>query len=288
MIKKSVFLLLMAMVVFLSGCAAQNADSSENGAKTDSKFDSITKKADAFTPYLTSGLDYLILVNKSHTYEPGSEYDKLLQDNMVVFADNVDGDYIKLEKGAYTAFTGLRQFMDQKYGMEIGIYDAYRSPEAQVEAFTTYCRAFWGDLKDDPDYDGYREWQKQTPLAEPGHSEAHTGLLLNVVIKHQEKGTDKQPIWYTESVERQQKIKRFKVLHEHLADFGFIDRYPAGKEEWTGVPCEPFQIRFVGSSEIAHQIMDNNLSLEEYLGETTKYDVDEPPSEKTLKKYLSD
>ena len=38
-----------------------------------------------------------------------------------------------------------------------------------------------------------------------------------------------------------------------------------GKEEWTGTQSEPFEIRFVGSPEVAHAIMDNGLCLEEYL-----------------------
>ena len=52
---------------------------------------------------------------------------------------------------------------------------------------------------------------------------------------------------------------------ESLADFGFIDRYPGGKEQITGFPSEPYEIRFVGSAEVAHAIMDNGLCLEEYI-----------------------
>ena len=83
-------------------------------------------------------------------------------------------------------------------------------------------------------------------------------------------GDDGEEIWYTETAERQKTIPFFKLLHETLADFGFIDRYPAGKEDITGMPCLPYLIRFVGSSEVAHAIMDNGLCLEEYVAANTE------------------
>ena len=53
-------------------------------------------------------------------------------------------------------------------------------------------------------------------------------------------------------------------LMEHCADYGFILRFPEGKEDITGVIYEPWHYRYVGE-EAARYIMDNNLCLEEYL-----------------------
>lgn len=281
---------------------ADNAD-----VKSTEWSDAKINAEDVFAPCLTEGLDYLILVNKGHAFEFGGDYDKLLHEHMTGFADAKDGDLIYLDAGAYAAFTALQAYLDNDYDFQIGIYDAYRDYETQARYFTTFCRAMWGDLKDDSMYDGYRDWQGKNPLAEPGYSETHTGLLLNVLIKHDR--IVPQPIdaefaeqargfverigyvpdweWYTESAERQETIERFEILREHLADFGFIERYPAGKEARTGVPCEPYQIRFVGSSKIAHEIMDSGLSLEEYLGETAEYDPYAKPSDDVLRKYIS-
>ena len=100
-------------------------------------------------------------------------------------------------------------------------------------------------------------------LLTSGFSEHHTGLLLNIVIWGEDE--EGNMTWITETAERQKTHPEFKVVHDSLADYGFIDRYPAGKENITGVPCEPYEIRFVGSSAIAHKIMDNRLCLEEYL-----------------------
>ncbi|MBR3319809.1 D-alanyl-D-alanine carboxypeptidase family protein [Candidatus Saccharibacteria bacterium] len=163
-------------------------------------------------------------------------------------ADVYDGDPIYVEKAAYFAFTLLQHDLS-KQGMVIGLYDAFRTYQTQ-QAVVDY----YGNLEG---------WSETNKMFQPGYSEHHTGLLLNVMIWYSEDGENYE--WYTESAERQKTIPFFALLHERLADYGFIDRYPAGKEEWTGAPNEPYEIRFVGSSEVAHAIMDNGLCLEEYL-----------------------
>lgn len=56
-------------------------------------------------------------------------------------------------------------------------------------------------------------------------------------------------------------------LIENCADYGFILRFPQGKESITGVIYEPWHYRYVGK-EAAKYIMDNGLCLEEYLQQT--------------------
>ncbi|MGI6264341.1 MAG: M15 family metallopeptidase [Acutalibacteraceae bacterium] len=55
-----------------------------------------------------------------------------------------------------------------------------------------------------------------------------------------------------------------KWLAAHCADYGFILRYPKGKEAITGMEYEPWHIRYVGV-EHAKAIMSRGLTLEEYL-----------------------
>ena len=263
------------------------------------RFSLADAEGDTFAPYLTEGLDYLILVNKSHPYEFGGEYDQILQKSLSYFADTKDGDPIALDNGARVAFTMLQVYLDNNYDLQIGAYDGYRDYEAQEAYYKNYLRVMYGDRKDCPGCEELTDWYRNNPMAEPGYSEAHTGLLVNVLIKHERidpaeselverVGYSPEWQWYTETPERTETIARFKILHEHLADFGFIDRYPAGKGSWTGVPNEPYQIRFVGSSKVAHEIMDHGLSLEEYLGETTKYDLNEEPTREKMAEYLTE
>lgn len=210
---------------------------------------------DAWYPFLNPERDYLVVVNAENPYAFDSEYDVALQKDLVKTVDPVVGELNRVEKATYVAFCLLRDSLTAK-GMDVGIYSAQRNEQEQDEVY-----AYYSNLKG---------WAETNTVLPSGLSEHHTGLLLNVVIKYSEDGED--PIWYTETAERQQTIPYFKLLHETLADFGFIDRYPAGKEAITGSKCEPYEIRFVGSSKIAHAIMDNNLCLEEYLRDPAKYE----------------
>lgn len=275
------------------------AKATQKEAKAEPNAISVDTKSDTFAPYLTDGLDYLILVNRGHQYEFGGEYDQILQKSLSYFADAKDGDLIALDNGARVVFTELQVYLDNNYNLQIGAYDTYRDYDLQKAYYTNYLRVFYGDLKDNPEYEGTCDWQSRNPMAEPGYSETHTGLLINVLIKHERDlpaeaelieqiGYEPDWVWCTETPERTETIVRFRILHEHLADFGFIDRYPAGEENWTGVPAEPYQIRFVGSSKVVHEIMDHGLSLEGYLSETLQYDAYAEPSARTVKKYLEE
>ena len=61
----------------------------------------------------------------------------------------------------------------------------------------------------------------------------------------------------------------FAKIHQRLADFGFILRYPEGKEDVTGYKYEPWHIRFVGK-EVAKEIDHQGITLEEYLEKVSK------------------
>ncbi|MGZ4032523.1 MAG: M15 family metallopeptidase, partial [Tumebacillaceae bacterium] len=54
----------------------------------------------------------------------------------------------------------------------------------------------------------------------------------------------------------------------HCADYGFIVRYPQGKESITGYAYEPWHVRYVGV-DVAKEITSKGLTLEEYLQNAT-------------------
>ena len=56
----------------------------------------------------------------------------------------------------------------------------------------------------------------------------------------------------------------YQYMSQHCQDFGFIVRYPEGREDVTGVMYEPWHFRYVGV-EAATYIMANDLCLEEFL-----------------------
>ena len=95
-------------------------------------------------------------------------------------------------------------------------------------------------------------------VAPPGYSEHHTGLVIDISIINKDK-----LICDNEDMIAQQKL--FSKIHKQLPKYGFILRYPKDKEDITGYNYEPWHLRYVGSKKIAKEIMDNNLTLEEYL-----------------------
>lgn len=71
---------------------------------------------------------------------------------------------------------------------------------------------------------------------------------------------------HTSLTESFEKTPAFKWLVEHCAEYGFILRYPKGKENITAVIYEPWHYRYVGV-EAAKEIMSRDITLEEYIQE---------------------
>lgn len=89
----------------------------------------------------------------------------------------------------------------------------------------------------------------------PGASEHQIGLALDIVSSTYTAleigfGETEAGIW----------------LREHGYEYGFILRYPLGKEYITGIQYEPWHFRYVGK-EAATVIMQQGITLEEFLEE---------------------
>lgn len=90
-------------------------------------------------------------------------------------------------------------------------------------------------------------------VARPGRSEHHTGLAVDIVTPSYQvldSGFAETPA--------------AKWMAEHAAEYGFILRYPQGKEELTGVAWEPWHFRYVGTDS-AKEIYEQDICLEEFL-----------------------
>lgn len=241
--KVCIFLLLLGAVVIIivSIMFDYNHNKSE---KVQSTYKIAHKDA---KDLLDPGRDYLIVVNNQKAYSFAGSYEKELQDDLVYFPNAVDGDIMAAEKAAYLAFTSLQYELKNSDGIEIALYDGYRTAEDQE---------FINSLYDD----GSSNVTNQT---EAGYSEHHTGLLLDVVIWFSEDGENYE--WYSPSHERLATIPEFKTVYKKMVDYGFIMRYPDEKSDITGMKDKEYEIRFVGSAEVAHKIMDSGLCLEEYV-----------------------
>lgn len=194
--------------------------------------------------YLTTSQEdniYLVLVNKEHQLPEG-----WLEKIQLEETNNCYGEFFQVEQEALNAFILLHASL-LKEGVDIELDSTYRSPEEQ--------QAIWDDWSADPELG--EEYCKQY-LAVPGYSEHHTGLAIDVFLYK-----DSQAIRDNEDLLKEK--EDFAKVHAKLADYGFILRYPEGKEDITGYAYEPWHFRYVRTPQIAKEIMENNLTLEEYL-----------------------
>ena len=94
----------------------------------------------------------------------------------------------------------------------------------------------------------------------PGLNEHQTGLCIDF--------TDiaDYSAWFAEFDDPYLKdTELYQWLVEHCTEYGFILRYPEGKEAYYGTPCRhPAHFRYVGK-EVAEYITENNLCLEEFI-----------------------
>lgn len=91
-----------------------------------------------------------------------------------------------------------------------------------------------------------------TIVAPPGTSEHQSGLCADI--------TD---IYYASKDRSLENTALFKWMKVHCHEYGFILRYPDGKQDITGIIYEPWHFRYVGI-EAATYIMENELTLEEF------------------------
>ncbi len=86
-----------------------------------------------------------------------------------------------------------------------------------------------------------------------GESEHQTGLCCDI--------TD---LYYEEKTASLAETGTLKWLFEHCHEYGFIVRYPGGKEDITAHPYEPWHFRYVGEAAAAY-ISAYGLTLEEFV-----------------------
>ncbi len=139
----------------------------------------------------------------------------------------------------------------RKDGVSLSICSAYRSYKRQTELFNNKIRILTSAGM--TYFDAYRIGSCSVTL--PGTSEHQLGMALDIVTSG-----------YTSLDEGFGKTTAGKWLKKNAPKYGFILRYPEGKEHITGITYEPWHYRYVGT-EYAEDITNKGLTLEEYLEE---------------------
>lgn len=185
------------------------------------------------------GTNYKVLVNKEHLIT-----EDFLKSVKLVDVPSYDGSTAQVEEKTYQAFLKLQKALLEK-GIEIEVDSGYRSMEYQQRIMDEFTELYG------------EEYAKNT-VAVPGTSEHHTGLAIDIVPRV-------NGIWVEENEDMIKEAELFKVVHETLHEYGFILRYPKGKEDITGYGYEPWHFRYVGKP-MAKEIYEKGITLEEYLG----------------------
>ena len=156
-----------------------------------------------------------------------SEYP--LAENYAPALIDLNGNEVFINECAEKAYSGLKTAVTENCGDSLYIMSSFRTPDEQKEI-----------KKAEGDY-----------AADVYSSEHLTGLALDVYVMYH------AGMGFLES-------DAGKFVNESCHEHGFIIRYPYYGEETTGIPYEPWHIRYVGlpHSEI---IAENKITLEEYI-----------------------
>lgn len=152
-------------------------------------------------------------------------------------------DTITVNSKMYPELTAL---INAAYNDEINLWVAsgYRSVEEQESVLD---RAVQRRMADGMTYEKAYEDARITIQA-PGYSEHHTGLAVD----------------FNDVEDDFRETEAYTWLQEHAAEYGFVERYPKGKESITGIDYEPWHYRYVGK-EHAQRMNELNMCLEEYV-----------------------
>ncbi len=175
--------------------------------------------------------DKLVLVNKNYKLK-----DDFIPKDLVKLKLKYSNDNKYLKKEAAKSFYKLSDEA-QKLGYRIIVVSGYRSYTYQEELFNYYVKE-----------KGIAYASKCS--AKAGHSEHQTGLAIDV------EGSNLDYNLFDES-------KEFDWMINNSYKYGFILRYPKGKEDITGFKYEPWHYRYVGI-KTAKIIYNKNLTFEEF------------------------
>ncbi len=184
-------------------------------------------------------MDYTILVNKENLLSADYVPEKLIEIHEPTGL-KLDKTYVnRLNIVAYNAFKQMQKDA-LKSGFEIFIDSSYRTYEYQEKIFNHIAKE-----------KGFEH--AKNFVAPPGGSEHQTGLAIDIIFKRNNKMIEEQ----------NENDPEIKWLFSNAHKYGFILRYPKGKEKVTGFEFEPWHFRYVGK-KLAQEIFYSSLTLEEY------------------------
>ncbi len=193
--------------------------------------------------------DYMLLVNKDHPLPEGYSPSSLI--------DTESNPALKLET---VAAIKIQEFINaaKEAGYSCKVVTGYRS---NTEQEAVYNFAYQSEINA-----GYTSEEAEARIglsvAKPGYSEFETGYTVCIAENS--------------SVTKEEMLESdlYKYISENIYKYGFIQRYPEGKQDITGYEFDPFCYRYIGDEGVADGILsmshaqyiyEKNFSFEEYI-----------------------
>ena len=184
----------------------------------------------------------------SRTADESLGWNLMLVNSRYRIPDDYSVELIRLSNGEQVdsrIYPDLQEMFDDARGAGYSLFvrAGYRSEEDQEDLMEDKIEAYRQE--------GYSqreaEHEAEKWVAKPGTSEHELGLAVDINAEGQTDGN-----------------RLYQWLADHSWKYGFILRYPAEKEEITGIDYEPWHFRYVGK-QAAKEMYEKDLCLEEYV-----------------------
>lgn len=182
--------------------------------------------------------DYMVLINGDNRLP--ENYENTIE---LVQVQNSFGEQHKVEKKTYEAFLRFQKDLLENDGIAIELISAYRTIQFQTDTYNRHMEQYGPEFTN-------------KYVARPYHSEHHTGIAVDVGLV-----VDGNLLRYS-ALRDVDDI--FQIIQSKLPQYGFILRYPKGKEPITKIGYECWHFRYLDCPEIAKEITEQGWCFEEY------------------------
>lgn len=209
----------------------------------------VIQNRDSIVPFL---LERIGVNEDSHSIPVSEEWNLIIVNRWNEIPENFPISLTELSNGQRVdsrIYPYLQEMFDA--AREDGIYpivrEGYRTAEEQEEIFNEKVQSYINE--------GYSKARAEKAAKEwvalPGTSEHQLGIAVDINADKTQSTNDEVYAW----------------LAENAHHYGFILRYPQGKEEITGTSYEQWHYRYVGT-ENAKIIYEKQICLEEFIEST--------------------
>lgn len=193
--------------------------------------------------------DIYFRLGTTHTFPQSEEWNLMVVNRWNKMPEDYSVDLLELSNGQKVdsrIYPYLQEMFDaaRAEGIYPIVREGYRTAQEQQDILDDKIQSYINE--------GYSRSRAEKTAKEwvalPGTSEHQLGIAVDINADKSKCSNDEVYAW----------------LAENAYKYGFILRYPLGKQEITGTSFEPWHYRYVGV-EAAQEIYERGICLEEYL-----------------------